>query len=216
MLHVPQVLQVFLGRLWAVDEAVPQMQVAGERANQHGKEQHRQRQDRPAHVLEYPTQTDRPPGVRDVVDHRPEQRAERDVEGEHVAEQVRVEELLRAGERPDDEHDAGREQHREQDARAGRGRLGQRGDAVRQPVRVGERRGAAVGAVDARGAHPGSNSPTPDLAVGVRQSITSYQRPDCHTRIAIRVYMRRSPTGPTRPSVDVRSRASGGRRWSRC
>ena len=55
------------------------------------------------------------PGVRDVVDQHPEQRTQGDVEREDVAEQIRVVELLRVGDRADDERharDAGNDRKR--------------------------------------------------------------------------------------------------------
>ena len=124
-----------------MDEAVPGVQVAREDADEHRDEQYRERDDRPVDVLVNTAQADRPAGVRDMVDQHPEQRAEGDVEGEDIAKQVRVEELLRVDERADDEHQARYADDQQPVAEpTGRRCSPERRDAVRQPVRVGERR----------------------------------------------------------------------------
>jgi hypothetical protein len=152
VLRVPHVLLVRAGGgFGAVDEVVPRVELPRKGADEDREEQHGERGDRQRDVLECAPQSDRPAGVRHVVDQHPEERAECDVEGEDVAEEVRVVELPRGGDPADDEHQ-GRDSDRDPcRAHCPVGRRAERRGRVRQPVRVGQGRG--VVGCRGRGAH---------------------------------------------------------------
>ena len=192
------------------------VQLAGEDADEHRDEQHRERNDGAVDVLDTrgagPTDQ---PASDDMMDQHPEQRAERDIEGEDVAEEIRVDRTAsRRSNAPMMSTRPEMPTTSEQVAEPTRGAFSPSGaTAIRQPGRVGERRGAPLPLVMLAVASvliPGTAGVSPAYlyqsaslrsrsfmrARRPRSRITSSPTPGSPPRIAAHADTPRSPSGP--------------------